>query len=234
MKNFSNRKFKTSNSMNNFIWIFFMIFFSSNYLITVNSSKIKENEIKDGFKSLDSFTELNSKITKRKDIMNKLMPKLKCSKENCIFGECSSDNICSCNRGVITISVEDTILKPNNKNLRRFRIINGSKPIQFCNYQLKDHYKFFLIEALLIFGFGHIYAGRLLIGLLKCFGFVFLLTIDYFTKKSLKREKQKLSHRYFFVSFILYILLATFHLYDIAMIGMNKYVDGKGFKFYEY
>lgn len=156
---------------------------------------------------------------------------ISCSKFNCLNGNCVDSKTCVCNKGYTT----------SNKGLNKENI-NDKR--YYCNYQMKDQLLAFLLESILILGFGHLYLGRLAYGLFKmtliCF-FVGLDIINFYRSNKLNKDNElnkvhnnKILDRnyYFYFNILVYSGLTVFHLVDIVLMGLNKYPDGNGISLY--
>ena len=115
---------------------------------------------------------LSDRRHNRKDGLTKILDKIKpdselCNEENCPpeRGTCSGENFCFCFDGYISSYESSTQ----------------------CDYEQKDRTLYFLLEFVLSFGIGHLYAGHYIYGIIKMLCYVCLLGI-YFIKFAKKKE----------------------------------------------
>ena len=109
---------------------------------------------------------LSDRRHNKKDGLTKILDKIKpdselCNEENCPpeRGTCSGENFCFCFDGYISSYESSTQ----------------------CDYEQKDRTLYFLLEFVLSFGIGHLYAGHYIYGIIKMLCYVCLLGI-YFIK----------------------------------------------------
>jgi hypothetical protein len=129
-----------------------------------------------------------------------------CNAENCPEerGECVTSKRCLCKVGHANLY---------NDNL-------------FCDYPQKSQKLSFLLEFCLFFGIGHIYSGRYILGIAKLLFIATAITLDCFFKRMDAKSKDKNSLIMFVYS--LYLVALLWQIFDIVMIGLNKYTDGNG------
>ena len=142
----------------------------------------------------------NGKMTK---ILEKIRPNSElCNEDNCPTdrGTCSGENYCYCFEGYIS-----TFEKP-----------------YFCDYGQKDRTLYFLLEFVLSFGIGHLYAGHYFYGIIKliCYGSIFGL---YLTKYSKKKGIDAARTRLF-----LWVIITIWQFIDGYCIFKGIYPDGNG------
>lgn len=134
-----------------------------------------------------------------------------CSIKNCNspYGSCLNNTICLCN--------SDYGHLPNSQSENS------------CSNKLKQQSVFFIVEFFTCSGLGHIYAQRLLFGLLK-FSFVSFTVFFHYMIKNLFDFKFYPKSQLIFKAFIylLYSIVCFFQLYDVIMIGIGNYKDGNG------
>jgi hypothetical protein len=130
-------------------------------------------------------------------------------REPCDQDNCSSPNVCingvvcKCAHGLAHVHIDDGKL---------------------CTYRQKRQLLAFFLELLFASGIGHIYAGRLLYGLLKM---LFVLIVPAVLLIWAFCSKEKNSVILIILSTLCFLIL-TWHLVDLVMLGMNKYNDGEG------
>ena len=132
----------------------------------------------------------------------------KCDLSNC--DNCVTNNICQCPYGYAHDPKKE--IKPNVKT---------------CQYKLKKQTIFFLLEMLLPFGVGHLYAKRILYGLLKMLGAILIVSTDIIVKKILKSFDSKQTFNICVYS--VYFAYFAWILIDLICISINYFKDGNGF-----
>jgi hypothetical protein len=125
--------------------------------------------------------------------------KLKDCNANTCNGECVA-NICNCREGYIDIS----ILKQNSKA---------------CSYKQRKLILAFYLEFILP-GVGHIYANRIIFGIMKMFIIILLIFL-------LRNIADKSSYANIF-RIIFTIVFGMLHVIDILAFLLNRYTDGYG------
>lgn len=164
-----------------------------------------------------------------------------CNMSNCKYGNCiNNSTTCVCYLGYTTFTTEG---KRNSKylqsesenysNIYNYNHVDSNSNITYCNYKQKEQFKAFLLETILIFGVGHFYSGRVLFGLIKALFFLLIISLDLMIKKTLSKKNSKTNNLYFCASFVFYFIIVSLHLYDIVMLGLNKYTDGYGVELFE-
>ena len=150
----------------------------------------------------------NGEYTK---ILDKIKPDIElCNETNCPVdrGTCSGENFCYCFDGYIS-SYE--------KNY-------------FCDYSQTDRTLYFLLEFVLSFGLGHLYAGHYIYGLFKMICYVGLFGL-YFLKFSKKKGIDAARIRLF-----LWVIISIWQFIDGYCIFKGIYLDGNnketGFKYF--
>ncbi len=106
----------------------------------------------------------NEEYTK---ILDKIKPNSElCNEENCPIdrGTCSGENFCFCFDGYIS----------------------SFKSFYLCDYQQKDRLVYFLLEFVLSFGIGHLYAGNFLFAASKILCYVLLFGLYCFRYRNMK------------------------------------------------
>jgi hypothetical protein len=99
--------------------------------------------------------------------------------------------------------------------------VDGGK---LCTYPQKRQLLAFFLELLFASGVGHLYAGRLVYGIIKmCFILIIPAVLLFWAFYS----KEKNSIILIILSTLCFLVL-TWHLVDLVMLGMNKYNDGEG------
>jgi hypothetical protein len=132
-----------------------------------------------------------------------------CNENNCHspYGKCSSKDTCGCLPGYA----------PNPRG----------EDVQ-CSYLLKEQYIFFLLEILIPIGVGHLYTGRILYGLIKAIYVIGVIIIGCFIKTPSKAATTTSRRVFQFLTYILYLSVLFWQVFDISMIGLNRFKDGKG------
>ena len=142
----------------------------------------------------------NEEYTK---ITKKILPDSElCNEQNCPSnrGTCSSENFCYCFDGYI--STYETQIQ--------------------CDYEQKDRVLYFLLEFILSFGIGHLYAGKYFYGIIKmiCYGAIFgIYFFKFHTKKGIDAARIR-----FFLGFNYFM----WQLIDGLCIFRGVYTDGNG------
>jgi hypothetical protein len=108
----------------------------------------------------------------------------------------------------------------------------ASQDSPICSYKLKTQAVFLMLEFFFWFGIGHFYAGRWLYGLLKLLYIAGIILIDCLTKIPLKSKTNKFQRFWYSFIYVLYFSILIWQLFDIIMIGLNKFYDGNGMQFY--
>ena len=85
----------------------------------------------------------------------------KCTISNCKGGFCIESFICQCQVGFV--DKQDS--QPQTTSTEP--VVGDPKPILYCNYKQKSQLTSFLLEFIFPIGIGHLYAGRILNGILK-------------------------------------------------------------------
>jgi hypothetical protein len=97
----------------------------------------------------------------------------------------------------------------------------------YCDYNQKSQKISFLLEFFLPFGTGHIYSGRLILGFAKLLIISGTIFLDILVKRM---DSSKSKHKNNLIMFVysLYLFILFWQIFDITMIGLNKYPDGNG------
>ena len=142
-----------------------------------------------------------------KEGLTKILDKIKpdselCNEEICPIerGTCSGENFCFCFDGYIS-SYESTYQ---------------------CDYEQKDRTLYFLLEFVLSFGIGHIYAGNFVYGVIKMICYAGLLgtyLIKFAKKKGIDAARIRL---------FIWVVIAIWQLIDGLCIFKGIYTDGNG------
>jgi hypothetical protein len=77
-------------------------------------------------------------------------------------------------------------------------------------------------------GIGHIFVGRILFGIVKLSSVIFTVTLDCFLRKCFSSDNYKTQSWFNSLIYLLYFLLVVWQVFDLVMIGLNKYPDGNG------
>ena len=142
----------------------------------------------------------NGEYTK---ITKKILPDSElCNEQNCPSnrGTCSRENFCYCFDGYIS---------------------TFEKPFQ-CDYEQKDRVLYFLLEFVLSFGIGHLYAGKYLYGFIKMACYIAIVGV-YFLKFHKKKGIDAARIRFF-----LGLNYCIWQLIDGLLIFRGTYTDGNG------
>ena len=181
-----------------------------NFLPNLQSIRINNYNLVDNSKNtVITYKELKpSYDTENQELI--YYAKGECTTSNC--DKCESKYLCQCPNGY----AQD----PS---------IEVSANIKSCQYKRKKQYVFFLLELLLPFGPGHLYACQYLLMGIKLGVFIIILSLDFFLKRNIRnfRTKQKF-HIFILVLYFVYILA---HIVDIILIGINQYKDGNEIAF---
>ena len=158
---------------------------------------------------------LSDRRHNKKDGLTKILDKIKpdselCNEENCPpeRGTCSGENFCFCFDGYISSYESSTQ----------------------CDYEQKDRTLYFLLEFVLSFGIGHLYAGHYIYGIIKMLCYVCLLGI-YFIKFAKKKGIDAARIRLF-----IWVIISIWQMIDGISIFKGTYTDGNdkptGFKYF--
>ena len=100
----------------------------------------------------------------------------------------------------------------------------------WCEYKRKKQLTYFLIETIAAFGVGHIYAKNYKYGIPKLIYWIIswslILTIRIISVK--KGYKNDINCVCSLLSFLLSIGMIVWYIYDVVMIGENRFTDGEG------
>jgi hypothetical protein len=135
-----------------------------------------------------------------------------CTNINCL--DCIDKNICQCPTGFAQDPKVDV-----------------SSDVKSCQYKLNHQGWFFLLELVFWFGIGHFYAGRFLYGGIKLTSIIFVILFDISVKKCMEKSPYRAKKNFNIFIYILYFFILCWQIFDIVMIGMNKFKDGSGFEF---
>jgi len=177
--------------------------------ISSNNLKLNQEEIlfKTDYKSIDNFGSVTN---------------INCSRNNCKFpNKCSLDNNeCIC----FYLFAEFD----NNKKDDRKKNGNLNNKI-YCNYKRKIQNVYFILEFLVNFGLGHIYAHNYLIGICKglfvsiC---LLLMSLNYISIKCFKNDLYGNKSKY--IIGILIVIITSIWILDSLSISLGFYTDGNG------
>ena len=137
------------------------------------------------------------------NILNKIKPNSElCNEDNCPKhrGTCSGENYCYCFDGYIS-SFETSF---------------------FCDYDQKDRTLYFLLEFVLSFGIGHLYAGNYIYGIIKLICYSILFGLYHF---KFKKTKGIDAAR---ISLFLWTIISIWQFIDGRNIFKGIYTDGNG------
>ena len=192
------------NNKNYFLLIFVLLIISfsssvgskSSFLKLKSKFKTKKDKITD--EQEDSVYDISEQVVTYYALG-------KCTKNNC--EKCITSNRCQCPNGYA---------QDPRKSV--------SEHEKSCQYKRKNQWIYFLLEFIFPFGIGHFYANRILNGLIKLFLLAIIITLDFVFKNVIKDFKTKTNFNIFII--IAYILYTIGHIFEIIMIGINKYEDG--------
>lgn len=198
---------KSSKLKNILLLIFLLLVISENtkFCSCSNARKIKKMNLKTDLLEINQKEEFN--------FNDLLIVKGECSPNNCKeTGKCTNSD-CVCNDGY---AQDPKNPKPKSSDMR-------------CNYKLKSQALYFIIEMFTWIGIGHIYAGRLLYGLVKLVVVLLIITIDCFLRKFFSRDRgSKSSNILFWMVYLFYFFILFWQVFDLVMIALNKNLDGNG------
>jgi hypothetical protein len=189
--------------------------------ITVNLKNeiiLKQTKDKDECFSNTIYNE-NEIGEKLLSLKNVIFPDSNCSDNICSdpFGQCINNNsICKCNDGYLSVP-----------------FINTDNSI-LCSYQQKLQSYSLILESILMCGIGHLYAHRVVMGVLKLIFFslvVYNIILQYKSYQKnmfFNRPQPKVFSIHDYISYIFISLFIFIHIYDVIMIMLNKYPDGFG------
>ena len=203
----------------NIIFLLLLLSISSISFLRVNNKSNKKERERNIF--LFSRYIIIPQFSKNFDKKYNIASNIKCSQEkNCpaSTAKCISGNECKCNPGYLNQIYED-VQVPNFQG-------------NYCSYEQKKQIISFILEGLLSFGLGHIYAERFFIGYAKftlCFAILCLYLLQYFISRASSISEPgytKSSPCLLILSVFLCMILGMWQLVDILVIGLNKYLDG--------
>ena len=174
--------------------------------ISLKSKNIKENLIQ--IKQLNK----NSTNNETTEDNNSYYANGTCSSSNCYspYGICISNSSCLCNIGY----AQDPSKEVNKTNIS-------------CDYKLKEQQLFFLW-----IGAGHFYAQRWLYASAKCATIILIIIFDCFIKQCFFTNQYsnnfKGNRPFNIFIYFLYFLIFFWECFDLIMIALNKFSDGKG------
>lgn len=157
------------------------------------------------FVSNNSFRYLDMDDENEKDL------NITCSETTCPPGKglCNINNQCVCKSGYITV--------------------DDPKDPRFCNYTQRKLIYALLLESFGFIGFGHLYVGRTMVGLIKLFSFYIIICYGtQFVISFMKQDTDTETAYYIKVIISLTCLLVPviWHLVDLYNFANNKYLDG--------
>ena len=133
-----------------------------------------------------------------------------CGNSTCLYGSCYSvrESLCSCNDSYDTYSVDYSQVQ--------------------CSYQRKKQTIALLLELILMFGIGHFYLGRSLIGVLKflLFSIGVSLIVALRIHSKTKEQYNPISLRIAYIGYTVFLAMVSWEFIDILMFLLNKYKDG--------
>ena len=125
-----------------------------------------------------------------------------CNKTTCPGKSiCSDKNTCECAHGYANIADSGV----------------------FCTYEQKKQLYAFFLEVSFLGGMGHLYAGRVAHGIIKLILIILLPIILFYSA-----YWSKWNPIVMIVSTTICCGITIWHLVDVILIGMNKYMDGNG------
>ena len=160
-------------------------------------------------------TNLCTRRHNTKEGLTKILGKIKpdselCNEEICPLerGTCSGENFCFCFDGYIS-SYESSVL---------------------CDYAQKDRTLYFLLEFVLSFGLGHLYAGNYIYGIIKMlcyFGLFGAYLFKFMKKKGIDAARIRL---------FIWVIIGIWQVIDGISIFKGTYTDGNkkptGFRYF--
>lgn len=192
----------------------FLSFVNVSFMYNLNPNRLRSNSF--GFFTIPTNSTLpiiNNKFENKTALDNTYFAIVaNCSKNNCVHGECSSDNsICLCNPNRAHISMGDN---------------------STCSYERKKKLVAFLLEMLVPYGASSFYLGNTKYGLLKFFSLIILPIVIFtlfcnFTRPSHNSNVSKISlvgfimfWSTFFIGILIWLVL------DLLAITFNEVTDG--------
>eukprot|EP00340_Litonotus_pictus_P008849 CAMPEP_0170514712 /NCGR_PEP_ID=MMETSP0209-20121228/1287_1 /TAXON_ID=665100 ORGANISM="Litonotus pictus, Strain P1" /NCGR_SAMPLE_ID=MMETSP0209 /ASSEMBLY_ACC=CAM_ASM_000301 /LENGTH=253 /DNA_ID=CAMNT_0010798911 /DNA_START=81 /DNA_END=842 /DNA_ORIENTATION=- len=177
------------------------------------------------YKVKEEYKDQTRKLKEGKDTEEAKIETIKCTSDNCSHGKCIDEEYCVCHRGYASYKI--TNFEDSDEDI-------DPKDKIYCDYQMKEQIVAFLLETIFILGFGHLYAGRIVHGVLKMLIILLFVAFDLLLKSWIASKSLKTKNFYYTLSLSLYFGLLVFQLLDIVMLGLNKYHDGNGMPFYFY
>ncbi len=132
---------------------------------------------------------------------------IQCNQYNCQFPSmCTDATTCRCGEGRVNYKTSDIESTPG-----------------FCNYTQKKQIIAFLLELILQFGLGHLYAGRMAVGLTKLFLYIyFSCSRAIIAQKIENRENLDIPCHLLCAC----CALTVWYIVDAINFGTNSYLDG--------
>jgi hypothetical protein len=97
----------------------------------------------------------------------------------------------------------------------------------YCDYQQKSQKISFLLELFFPIGIGHFYSGRFLLGFAKLVVICGTVLLDFMVK-GIDNAKSRQKNNLIMFVYTLYLFILIWQVFDLVMIGLNKYTDGNG------
>jgi uncharacterized membrane protein len=126
-----------------------------------------------------------------------------CNKTTCPAKNiCSDMSTCECAHGFANLDSNGTV---------------------YCTYEQKKQLYAFFLEVCFLGGMGHLYAGRIAYGIVKLLLMIVLPLILFYSSYCSKWNPIVI-----IASTTMCCGITIWHLIDVILIGMNKYMDGNG------
>ena len=148
----------------------------------------------------------------------KVDAEITCTKDSCSNGKCV-DGDCICFEGYAS-------------NISKLKTYKKKSQVVFCEYKLKEHIVAFLLETFFVIGIGHLYSGRMTHGIVKMLCILLFIVLDVIIKNLMGGKSLKARNGYYSFSLALYFSIIIYQLFDIVMLGLNRYSDGNGMPLY--
>ena len=127
-----------------------------------------------------------------------------CNSDTCVNGVCFNNSTCICKPGYAQ-------LPDSGANL--------------CDYKLYSQLTAFFLELFLIFGFGHLYIGRILNFVLKLVIILTIISLDFLFKYFIKSDGYHSKKAIYISSYIFYAAIVAWQVLDVVLFGLNYFKD---------
>jgi hypothetical protein len=132
-----------------------------------------------------------------------IITNITCNKTSCPGKNiCSDKSTCECSHGLANIDPDASV---------------------FCGYEQKKQLYTFFLEVCFLGGLGHLYAGRIAHGVIKLILIIILPFVLFYSA-----YWSKWNPIVMIASTTICCGITIWHLVDVILIGMNKYMDGNG------